>query len=244
MSFTKVFGGANPLPQVVMVASAGASFNFTVAASTSTGGSWLSVSTVPSCGLCSTPEAVTATVNANVTLAAGSYTGQIVVTSQFGAVAMTVPVTLIVAPAGGAFLDDLPGQASFFLKTAGTSITSQDLQVRNGGPGTLSWTATSSTSDGGAWLLLSAAAGTAPSTVTVNVNAAALPGAGLIAGTFVGQLVFQGNATTVTVPVSVTVGDNVYRQINPISFVKPFGGADPLPQTLTVPAPAPISIFA
>jgi len=41
LSFTKNFGGANPLPQVIAVPSVGPTFDFTSAASTTTGGSWL-----------------------------------------------------------------------------------------------------------------------------------------------------------------------------------------------------------
>ena len=48
---------------------------------------------------------------------------------------------------------------------------SQTLKITNLGGGTLSWTATSSRS----WLKISPKTGTAPSTVTVSVNPAALP---------------------------------------------------------------------
>jgi hypothetical protein len=37
-----------------------------------------------------------------------------------------------------------------------------------------------------------------------------------------------------TVPVTVTVGKAVFAQVNPISLVMPFGGANPLPQVLTI----------
>jgi len=234
MSFTKPFGGADPLPQVLTIASTGANFNFTFAATTSSGGSWLTVSAGGGCGLCPTPQSVTATVAANVALAPGNYNGQITVTSQSGANVVMVHVTLTVAANASAFLDNLPGQLSFSVKTMATSVTSQDIQVRNGGAGSLTWTATASTSDGGNWLTISAAGGTAPSPVTVAVNVSNLPSGGLVPGTFTGQLVFQGNSTSTTIPVSVVVGDSVFRQINPISFTKLFGGADPLPQTLMV----------
>src|SRR5262249_52708097 len=97
LTFTKSFGGANPLPQNLNITSTSANFNFTVASSTATGGNWLSVSTTGNCGLCGMPGTVTATVIAGPTLAAGSYTGQIVLTSQSGALSMTVPVYLNVS---------------------------------------------------------------------------------------------------------------------------------------------------
>src|SRR6185369_10374217 len=117
------------------------------------------------CGFCAAPSMVTATINATPTLAVGSYTGQIVIVPQTGFMAITIPVTLTVAPAGGTFLDNFTGQMSFALKTAGTSITSQDIQIRNAGAGTLNWTVAGSTSDGGNWLTISAPNGTAPAFV-------------------------------------------------------------------------------
>src|SRR5258708_28511531 len=123
---------------------------------------------------------------------------------------------------------------SFALKTGRTAATSQDIQVRNGGTSTLNWTLTKSTSDGGDWLTISGSSGTAPSLITVGVTVANLPGGGITQGTFVGQLVFSGGSTTVTVPVSVVVGDNILSQVNPISFTKVFGGLDPLSQILTI----------
>ncbi len=237
LSFTKVFAGANPLPQTLTIASVGTGFNFTVAASTSTGGTWLSVLTGGGCGFCSTPHSLTAVVNAGVTLAAGTYTGQIVLTSQVGAVKLTIPVSLTVAAASTAFFDNLPGQVSFSMKTGGTLITSQDVQIRNGGTsGTLNWTLTKSTSDNSKWLTVSTFSGTAPSAVTIGVKVASLPGGGQTPGSYIGQVAFHTSGSVVTIPVSVVVGDSILSQVNAISFTKVFSGANPLPQTLTIPS--------
>ena len=100
INFTKEFGGANPLAQTQAIFGTGTTFNFTVAASTATGGAWLTASTTGGCGTCAMPNMVTATVNASPTLAVGTYTGQIVVTAQFGNLSITVPVTLTVGPVG------------------------------------------------------------------------------------------------------------------------------------------------
>jgi hypothetical protein len=83
----------------------------------------------------------------------------------------------------------MPGQMSFSLKPGGTA-PSQSVQVRNAGTGTLSYTVKGNTADGGNWLTVSPASGKAPSAVTVTVVTANLPGQGLTAGTFDGQLVF------------------------------------------------------
>ncbi len=230
ISFTKVFAGADPLPQTLTIGSTGATFNYGVAAATATGGSWLSVSTITGCSSCATPSTIQAMITTSPTLPAGTYTGQIVLTAQTG-LSMTIPVTLTVAAAGTAFFDNVPGQMSFSMQPGGT-IQGQSLQIRNAGTGTLDWTLEQSTADGGNWLTVSGTGGVAPSYVTVGVNPADLPNGGLIAGTFVGNLLFQTAGSSVTVPVSVVLGANVFSQVNPISFTMPVGGANPLPQTI------------
>jgi hypothetical protein len=98
ISFTMPAGGANPLPQTIEMSSTGANFNFSVAANSANGGSWLTVSTAGGCEFCSTPYSIIATINASPTLAAGTYTGQIVATAQTGFMSVTIPVTLTVMP--------------------------------------------------------------------------------------------------------------------------------------------------
>src|SRR4029077_2279864 len=151
LAFTKAFAGPEPLPQVLTIAYTDQStVRFSTAASTNSGGSWLSVS--PSGGgCCNTPLAVSAIVTAG-NLAAGTYTGQIVITNFSNTnIHMTIPVTLTIAASGATFFDDLPGKFSFSF-TKGGNATSQTVQIRNSGAGTLNWTLTSSTADGGAWL--------------------------------------------------------------------------------------------
>jgi hypothetical protein len=235
ISFTKVFAGADPLPQTLTIASTGARFSYSVTAATATGGAWLSVSTITGCAFCATPSAIQAIITTSPDLPVGSYTGQIVLAAQTGFMTITVPVTLTVAATGSTYLDDIAGQTSFSMVTNSPySPASQDIQIRNGGTGTLDWTLAQSTADGGTWLLVSAPSGAAPSYLTVGVNVANLPNGGLAAGTFIGQVVVQTAGSAVTVPVSVVVGANVLVQVNPISFTKVFAGADPLPQTLTI----------
>ena len=155
ISFTKPVNGANPLPQTVQAASTGTDFQFTVSATTATGGAWLSVvnASFNGCSLCTTPESFRVVVNAAPTMPIGSYTGQIVFTARDGTQSLTVPVTLTVAdPTAGAIFDNLPGQVSFSFPTGGSTPPAQALQIRNAGSGTLSWTLDTSTSDGGNWL--------------------------------------------------------------------------------------------
>ena len=232
--FTKPFGGADPLPQTIALASAdGTNFAFSGVASTSSGGSWLSVTGLYGGNLVgTTPEFAAIVVHANVTLAAGTYYGQVVFTT--GATSLTISVTLTIAPVATPFFDNVPGGLNFSLPTAAGNPPSQTVQIRNGGTGTLPWTLTQSTADGGSWLTVSAPGGSAPSLVTVSVNVANLPNAALIAGTFVGQLLFQTGGSSVTIPVTVVVADNVLNQINALNFTKPYAGANPLPQVLNI----------
>jgi hypothetical protein len=234
ISFTMLAGGANPLPQVLAVASTGiTNFDFGPVVSTSSGGNWLSVSTGANC--CVTPWAITVNVTNASTLAAGTYMGEIVFyQAPFRHSAITVPVTLIIEPASAQFFDALPGQLSFFMKTAGLSPPAQSIQVRDGGTGLLHWTLAVPTSDSGGWLKTTSLSGTAPKSVSVSIVPALLPGGGLTPGTFVGQLLFQSGTDSVTVPVRVTVGDSVFVQANPINFIMPAGGGNPLPQVLSV----------
>ena len=233
LAFTKAFAGAEPLPQVLTIAYTDQStVRFSTAASTNSGGSWLSVSPAGA-ACCYTPLPVSVIVTAG-SLAVGTYTGQVVITNYVnGSIHMTIPVTLTVAASGATFFDDLPGKLSFSFKTNG-SATSQSIQIRNAGSGTLNWTLAASTADGGGWLSASASSGAAPSTINILVTKSGLPGGGASAGTFVGQLLFQTSGDSVTIPVAVTVGTSVFTQINPLNFTMAFGGANPLAQVVNL----------
>jgi len=233
LNFTKVFGGANPLPQVITIASTGTNFTFNAVAINSTGGSWLQINPSAYGYGISTPQSITVSVNPAVTLAEGTYSSEVVVESEDGTQVLNIPVTLTIEAPTATFFDALPGQISFTMLTKGNPPPPQELPIRNAGAGTLDWTATTITSDGGAWLTISAASGTAPSTPTVSVVPANLPGGGLVAGTFSGQILLQLNGSFATVPVSMVVGANVFNQINPLNFTMTYGGANPLPQVIT-----------
>ena len=234
ISFTMPFGGANPLPQILNVTAIdNSTIRFSASTATATGGNWLSISPSGS-GCCYTPLPIAAKVNAG-SLAAGTYTAEIIITEYANpGRSMVVPVNLTIV-ASGSFFNNLPGGLSFSFQTGG-GATPQIVQVGNGGTGTLNWTVAASTADGGAWLAATPTSGTAPSIATISVTAANLPNGGQIAGTYTGQLVFQTAGDVTTVPVTVTVGPSVFTQMNPISFTMPFGGANPLPQVLKISA--------
>ena len=233
LAFTKPFGGTDPLPQVLAVASTSSNFTFSVTPSTNSGGNWLTTApTGNEC--CNTPEGLEVIVTTSPSMAVGTYTGQVVIAQwPNGTPKMTVPVTLTVTASGTAYFDAMPGQLSFSMVPSGNAPPGQVMQIRNGGSGTLNWTLSASTADGGNWLNASSASGTAPSNITISIAPNNLPGNGTIAGTFDGQLLFQTSGDAVTVPISMTVG-NAFAQVNPLTFTMPFGGSNPLPQVVAV----------
>ena len=230
--FTMPFGSVNPLPQMLPVATTGTRFSFGAVASTTSGGSWLKLSGPLASGYTeATPYSVPVTISA-AGLAAGTYQGQVALTS--GSVTVNVPVTLTIKPSTAAFLDNLPGQLSFSMETSGSAPPPQAFQIRNAGAGTLNWTVTPTVSVGSGWLTASSASGTGTSNIEVTVTPSKLPGAGVVAGTYVGQLAVQTAGDEATIPVAVTVGASVFPQVNPLSFNMPSGAVNPLPQLLTV----------
>lgn len=193
LSFTKTLDSAsNPLPQVFTVTSTGANFDFSATATTSTGGNWLSVQGGGECCSNATPNTLIATVNPSLSLAAGTYSGKITLTQGYSPYAsLTIPVTLTIEAANATYFDELSGGITFAMQTGDAGPAPQPLPIRNAGAGTFSWTSSVSTSDGGAWLSLSSAGGTAPATPSVQINPANLPNGGRVAGTFAGQVLLK-----------------------------------------------------
>src|SRR5204863_6187081 len=75
-----------------------------------------------------------------------------------------------------------------FTTAPGGVPADQTFQVQNSGGGSLSWTATASTTSGGSWLSVSPISGTAPSTLTVHATAASLA-----AGNYGGTITVTGS---------------------------------------------------
>jgi hypothetical protein len=231
ISVTMPFGGGNPLPELITLASTGTTaLRYSAAAITSQGGNWLAVTPA---GCCSNTPFVEQIVVANAsTLPVGIYSGQAIFST--GPWAVNVPVTLSVEAPSSTFFNNVPGGLTFSMKTGGTAPPGQTIPINNGGSGTLNWTLTTSTADGGNWLTVSATSGTAPVELTIGIVPSHLPNAGSIAGTFAGQVLLHTPGNDVTVPISMTVDANAFVQLNPLSFTMPFGGGNPLPQLLTV----------
>ena len=188
LSFSRQQGSTTSSSQTLSVrTSTGSAVGFTV--SKSSGGAWLTAS--PASG--TTPASVTVTVNPTG-LAAGTYNGSIAISSSLGTV--TVPVTLTIAAAATMMVT--PSTLAFGFQQGGSPPSSQSLSVSSTTP--TSFTASATTSSGGAWLAVSPTSGTTPATLGVSAN----PGA-LAVGTYSGSVTVSSSLGTVTVPVTLTV---------------------------------------
>jgi trimeric autotransporter adhesin len=185
MAFPVTQGASATNAQLGVLNQGGGSLPFSAAASTSTGGNWLTVS--PGSGTATPASPVSLTVTANPgSLAAGTYSGNIVVSSPAGNV--TVPVTLAVSALQQTILLSQTG-LTFTGVAQGGSPLPQSFGILNTGQGSMNWTATATTLSGGSWLAIDQQSGsvatpfTSVSTVNVTANTS-----GLTTGTYYGQI--------------------------------------------------------
>ena len=177
--------------RTVQIANTG-SGTLTWTSSVTPGANWLSI--LPTGG--TAPSTATLQINATA-LAVGSYTGKVRISGQSGVVNspqdITVNLTVTAQPAQ---LSVTPTQITLSLES-GQSAT-QQVQIANTGSGPLNWTAT--LVQGAPWLSFSPSSGTAPSTLTLTVNAA-----GVQPGQYTGTVRVAGSAGVLNSPQDVTV---------------------------------------
>jgi len=189
LSFLALPGGSNPVNQAIHITNVGAG---TLQWFTSSSAPWLTVS--PGSGI----GAATLTISANITgMVQGVYNGTITVTALGASNSpQLIPVTLRIEPAT---LGVTPASLAFNAFQGQGNPGSQTLSIANAGGGRVSWTATTSAT----WLTLSAASGTAPSSVSVSANAA-----GLSLGQYTASIIINaGNASgsPQTIPVTLNL---------------------------------------
>jgi uncharacterized protein (TIGR03437 family) len=203
---------------------AGTTWHATV--TTSTGGAWLSVS--PTAG--QIQGSLSALVSSG-SLTPGTYQGSI--TIQAGTSSNTVGVALTVTAAPPGQLTVTPASLKVQAQSGGVNVAAQTLTIGNSGGGTLNWTATVSTANGGNWLSLGPSSGSAilafSSAVQVSFSVQGLP-PGVYNGTI------SINAGAITVPVSLLISSPA-----PVMVVGQSGllltgvaGGSPPSQTATV----------
>lgn len=218
-----------------------------IAASTSTGGSWLAVS--PDSGSATANTPLTLTVAANPAgLAPGTYAGSLAITSNGGD--LTVPVTLtIAAPQTGVLVLSQTGLAYRAVANGGRPL-GQPVAILNTGAGALDWNARAVTLSGGSsWLRLSSPSGSAPrpyldiSTLEISADPA-----GLAPGDYYGRVEIiapsaQNSPQTVAIVLTVLPpGANPGPEVQPTAlvFVGPERAGSQAVQ-IGNPTPGPVS---
>ncbi len=205
LTFTQPAGGTAPAAQTIALAATPGAVNFIALGSTTTGGTWLTVT--PSSG--TTPGTVSISANAG-TLPVGTYTGTVTITAPGASGSPFVyPVTLsVVTPIS---ITATPAALTFGYTLNTAAPAAQTVQIAASGPAggaapaAFPFTTTVTTTDGGKWLVVTPTTGTNPGSISVSVNPQ-----GLTAGNYTGTIaVASGNQNgaspaTITVKLAVT----------------------------------------
>ena len=200
VSFTASQGSGALTQQLHVLNTGGGSLSFTAAATTSSGGSWLSISPANGTATPSSPASLTVTATPG-SLAPGTYSGTVTVTGAGSSI--NIPVTLSVSAPTAIILVSQSG-LSFTAVAQGGVPLPQNFGILNIGQGSMVWTAMATTVSGGNWLQISPSNGTVPrpyldvSLVTVSIDPSALA-----AGTYYGRI--QVAASAANTPQVMTV---------------------------------------
>jgi uncharacterized protein (TIGR03437 family) len=194
-------GTPAPQPQTIQV-TPGPTFTVSVSPAAQ---KWLTVAPLQG----STPVALTFTPNV-ASLAAGSYTGTVTVTSPLPAGTTGIPapqftalVALNVLTANQIYVANPAGSTSYPAGPNGVQLGSAHLagsafvNVASTG-GAVPFTASVTTQSGGNWLVVTPTSGATPATITVAENAGAPMG-----GPWLGQLTIKSATNTLTVPIQL-----------------------------------------
>jgi len=225
--------GKNPPPQNLIVKNGGTGILAPDAGATTIGGPpWLFV--VSPENPADDPAVFQVTV-LSTSLAMGTYTGQIAITSDTAFNSpQTVTITLTVKNPTPTIA--LSPRVLSFQSDQGVSPVAQTLNITNSDTGDLAWQAQATTASGSNWLSVSPASGNAPSTLNVRVSSATLP-AGIYDGTititsYTGDVTNSPQTARVTLTVSA-VTPAIGVTASSLSFTTDVGGNPPA-QSFTV----------
>jgi uncharacterized protein (TIGR03437 family) len=195
--FQAVVGGTATGPQTIDVLNSGsAALNFTAAASTISGGNWLSVA--PSAGTAGAAASGAVTVSVNPAgLQPGDYYGKVQVSASgaFNSPQTASVVLNVLSPANspGGFVQ--PTGLIFTGTFGGTDPAAKTLSITNPSPDALTYLVTPFINSGGAWFTATPQSGsvsaTEPATVSVQPSLQ-----GLQPGFYIGDLVLNIVSTT------------------------------------------------
>jgi hypothetical protein len=236
LSFSATAGGVAPASQSLTIGDSPASaVAFTVTADQA----WISLSAAS--GTTSSAIQVGAKTAG---LAAGSYSGHVIVTAAGVTNSpMSIPVTLVVAAAQTYALTASSSALSFSGTAGGVAPASQSLTIGDTPASAVAFTVTADQS----WIGLSAASGTTSSAIQVGTSVGALA-----AGTYSGHVIISAAGVTnspMSIPVTLVVaaaqGSTLVSLSSAPSFAAQVGGAAPAAQTLTIvaspAAPLPVT---
>ncbi|MEO8099465.1 MAG: hypothetical protein ABI811_17330 [Acidobacteriota bacterium] len=218
VALTASVGDTTPKTANVSITSTAGVLQFSVEASAQSGGNWLSVSPL------SGSTAATITLSANPSgLAAGTYTGRIIITAPAAANGpLNVPVTITITPP--ASISVSPPSLSFTASAGATAAQTGTISVTSSGAN-MPFSAAPSTQSGGNWISSSTSTSNTPGTVGVTINPT-----GLGVGTYTGQITITAPSAIngpVDVPVTLTINPPTGTNIGSLSFQYQIGG--PLP---------------
>ncbi|MGC2198086.1 MAG: choice-of-anchor D domain-containing protein, partial [Terriglobales bacterium] len=187
LTYAYQIGGSTPAAQALALSSSGSAVSYT----TATNAAWLSA----------TPASGTAPGNLSVSvnpsgLAAGTYTGNVTITSAGASNSpKTVAVTLTVTAAAAPTLSASPLSLSFTYQSGGTTPAAQTVNLTSSGA--VSYTAAASPG----WLSVTPAGGSTPGSLSVSVNPA-----GLAAGSYTGAVtVTAAGASNSPLKIAITL---------------------------------------
>ncbi len=225
LTFNYTLGSTVPASQTIALGSTGAALAYTV--STSVGG-WLAVT--PSGG--TTSGSVTVSINP-AGLAAGTYTGSVIVTATgAGNSPLVVPVALNISSTSTASMTVAPAILTFTYQIGGAIPAAQSVSVTSSST-VLTYTASAS---GDSWLTALPVYGSTPGAFSASVSPVGLA-AGLYSGTvIVGAIGATNSPQVIPVYLTVTAATLPTLSASPtaIAFTYQVGGAAPAAQLLSL----------
>ncbi|HXB68256.1 MAG TPA: hypothetical protein VNY05_08435 [Candidatus Acidoferrales bacterium] len=235
LTYSAIVNGASPAAQNITV-SASASTNFTVTASTTSGGTnWLILS--QSGGIATSSGTSVTVFVVSTGLAVGTYNGFITFTAN--GINQTVPVALnVTATSGGTATLTADRNSVALSGQAGASTPATqavNITTASGSAGvSVTVSASTSTPSGGNWLSVSPLSATTGATFQITASASL---AGLAAGNYNGTItVTPSGGTPLSIPVSlaVTAAPTVSAAPTSLIFTYRAGDTPPAAQTITV----------
>jgi uncharacterized protein (TIGR03437 family) len=194
--FTNAYSGGTPPVQTLYLTMSDGSSGQTYTATPSA--TWITVS--PASGTMSGSTGLAVQLN-GANIPAGLNTGSVTLTVSGAANSpLTIPITLANGNSSGGTGS---GYLSFSQSSLSFTDTNQAAQVVlvSSSLGTLSYSATATTSNGSNWLFVSPSVGVTPSNLTVSVSPS-----GLTTGTYSGNINVTANGQTQSLPVTLTIG--------------------------------------